>query len=480
MTIAPSKSGLTIQSYPNEAVWLDGTSAVTTWVKQGSVYVHSGWNALFSHNASFSAGQYPSGQSPFVGVQNPMAAWPDGMWIDGVQQRQVASRSAVINGTFFVDYARHELVLGSDPAGHSVRASDVQQAFQVFGSHVTIRGIGIRRYATTLDQLGAVVIQGSDARLRDVVVTDNATGGIAIISPNATLEQVSALGNGATGVGGNKADGITIRNSLIQGNNFQQFNPSPSAAGIKFTKTRGITVAGSVFTGNQAAGLWLDESTVGFAVVNNRFARNWIGAELELSDTGVFANNVVDGGKHALYIYNTGNVQVYNNSFANYGVGGVFMSQDHRRQSNPSDPGHDSRYPAGDPTNPWLTRNITVSNNTFGAANPGMFQVYALDKETRISADAMNLTVKGNQFAPSPTMVGWGGGDNVTVTRFYTPNALSGAKNSSWRNAIATPASVAPTAAGNAVALPLPPSVANKVGVPTGSVQVGPFLSRLP
>ena len=44
-----------------------------------------------------------------------MAAYPDQVWIDGVAQRQVGSRDAVVAGTFFVDTAAHRLYLGTNP-----------------------------------------------------------------------------------------------------------------------------------------------------------------------------------------------------------------------------------------------------------------------------------------------------------------------------------------------------------------------------
>ncbi|MFC6713177.1 right-handed parallel beta-helix repeat-containing protein [Branchiibius cervicis] len=456
VTIPAAKNGVTIQAYPHETVWFDGTSAVTGWAQQGSVYVRSNWTALFSHNASFISGQYPSGQSPFVGSQNPMAAWPDAVWIDDVQQRQVATKAQVVPGTFFVDYTTKQLVLGTNPSGHSVRASDLQQAIISLAPSVKLQGFGVRRYATTLDQLGTVRIQGTGSSLRDLVITENSTQGLSIITSKVLLERISSTNNGMTGIHGNNADGLIVRDCLAQGNNAQQFNPSPSAAGMKIGRTRGVTVENSEFTANQANGLWFDEAVVGFTVVDSRFTGNTVGAELELSDTGIFANNAITGGKQALYIYNTGNVQVYNNSFANYTVGGVFMSQDHRRQANPDDPGHDPRYPAGDPTNPWLTRNITVANNTFGASQ-GLFQVYALDKETKIPADKMNLTINGNQFAPTPTMVGWGGSDNVTVTKYTTPAALATAKNTTWRNTQVNPLPPAPPPQATPPLSPSPP-----------------------
>ena len=49
----PSNRTFTIQAYPGEAVWLDGSSAVTGWVRSGSVWVKSGWTAAFNSTPGF-------------------------------------------------------------------------------------------------------------------------------------------------------------------------------------------------------------------------------------------------------------------------------------------------------------------------------------------------------------------------------------------------------------------------------------------
>jgi hypothetical protein len=480
LTIPVSKSGVIIQAYPREAVWFDGTSVVTGWTHTGSAWVHSGWNAQFDHSGSFTAGQ----TSPwsFVGPQNPMAAWPDGVWLDGRQLTQVGSAGAVQAGTFYVDYSSHTLVVGSDPSGHDVRASDLDRAFLVLAPNVTLQGFGVRRYATSLPRLGTVRLQGGDGTVRDLVVTENATQGISFRGSGNLADHITSIANGMVGIHANVSDRLTIRNSVLDDNNVQQFNTSPSAAGVKITCSRGLTIVNNEFADNNANGLWLDMADVGFVIANNTFRNNHIAAQLELSDTGIFANNAVEGGKYGAYIYDTGNVKVFNNSFTGNPVGSVFMSQDARRQSDPSDyaVAGDKRYPMGDPTDPWLLRNINVANNLFiRSSSGGMFQVYALDKATNIPADNMNLRISGNEFtyrdsSSQPTMVGWGGGDDKTVTRYETPAALSAAKNSSWTNIQDGGATLAKVAKQD-VPTPLPSDVAAAVGQATGTQYIGPF-----
>ncbi len=132
----------------------------------------------------------------------------------------------------------------------------------------------------------------------------------------------------------------------------------------------------------------------------------------------------------------------------------------------------------------WEVKNIQLSNNAFG--NGGLFQFYALDKETYRSADSMNITLNGNLFNkrvnknPSqPTMVAWGQSDNKTLVRYETPTELK-AKNSSWNNA-QTPGSMAIADMGAlktqyaSTALGLPSDVAAAIGQSAGSKKMGVY-----
>ena len=478
-----TKAGVTIEPYPFESVWFDGTTPVTGWTQSGSTWVHSGWTAHFDNTAYFASGQVPPAGWQMVGPQNPMASWPDGVWIDGVEQTQVATAANVTAGTFYVDYTADQLVVGSNPAGHAVRASDLAQAFNIQSANVVLQGFGVERYATSLPLLGTIRATAGTTTLRDLVVTDNASQGISFHGSNNLVDHVTASGNGMVGIAGNDADGLTVQNSLISANNAQLFNAAPSAAGIKITKSRGLTFVNDSFLNNQADGLWFDQADVGFTIANNTFAGNDDQSiALELADSGIVANNVISGGSQALYLFDTGDVQVYNNTFTNTPVATVMLSQDDRRQNNAYWYGleGDPRYPMGDPTDPWLTRNLTIANNVFYRSTAGgWFQVYALDKKTNIPADSMNIVINGNDFSAhdvtaQPVAVGWGGSDNVSLTRYATIASFDAAKNPSWNN-LQDNLSPGAAASTNSVAVPLPSSVSAAIGVPAGTVHVGSF-----
>jgi len=476
LTVGVSKTNLTIQAYPNEAVWLDGSSVVTGWTQRGTTWVHSGWTKRFDHSASFTTGSNAGG---FVNPAYPMAAWPDQVFVGGQQLDQVGSAAQVGPGKFAVDYTAQTITVGTNPNGIEVRSSDLEQAFNVITTGVTLRGFGVHRYGTPLPVLATVRLAGGNDTARDLVISDNATQGLSFRNQGDIADHVTALNNGMTGIHGNYADHLTVTNSVVTGNNAEHFNESPSSAGIKVTRSRVVAITNSDFVNNLSKGVWLDESVVGFTIANNMLSGNLTGITTELSDTGVIANNSVNGGSRGLWIFDTGNVKVFNNYFVNNPIGAIFLNQDQRREADPAAVGHDPRQPIPDPTCTWLTRNLVVANNVIGKSSvSSMFQFYALDKSTRISADSMNLTINGNLFtyraaSTDPTMVGWGGSDNVTVTKYYTPATFEQAKGASWTNMQTSPGVALPT--NMAFTVPVPADVASVIGVPAGIHWVGTF-----
>jgi parallel beta-helix repeat protein len=471
--VGTAKSNITIQSYPKEAAWMDGSSGVSGWTQVGSNWVHKGWTKRFDHSASFTTGSAAGG---FVSPAYPMAAWPDQVFVNGQQLDQVGSASQVAAGKFAVDYSAQTITVGTNPNGAEVRASDLEQALNVIAPGVTVRGIGVRRYGTPLPLLGTVRLGGGKDTARDLVVSDNATQGLSFRNAGDTADHVTAINNGMTGIHGNYAEDLKVTNSVVNGNNAEHFNESPSSAGIKITRSRRVTITGSQVDNNLSKGIWLDESVVNFTIANNTLSGNLTGIETELSDTGVIANNAVDGGNRGLWIFDTGNLKVFNNYFVNNPIGAIFLNQDQRREANPASAGHDPRQPIPDATCLWLTRNVTIANNMIGkSARASQFQFYALDKSTGISASSMNLTLNGNLFqskiiSGDPVMVGWGGSDNVTVYKYNSPAALVSALGKPWSNQMGVTALVAGSSA-----VPLPSDIASAVGVASGTKHVGTF-----
>ncbi len=395
----PGKA-LTLQSYPGEAVWFDGSRTVTGFVRDGAAWRRDGWTVDLDHSPTYKRGA-PDGTAAgwqWVNPAYPAAAYPDQVWIGDTELRQVLSRAAVQPGTFFVDPASKALVVGSDPGKGTVRASDLTTAFTVTTPGVTLRGFGVRRYATSVWMMGTVRVYGNDATLENLVIRDNATQGLSLTAVRGRIRHVSVLHNGLVGMHANYADGLSIDGLRAEGNNAQHFNNSPVSGGVKITRARGLAIRNSAFVDNVGSGLWTDESTYDGVIAGNDVTGNsGNGIVLELSQKFVVANNVVSGnGMAGLRLDGTGGVDIWNNSFARNSRN-VNIIQGKRSQFDLSQPGHDPRQTLPDPSVPWMSSDIAIRNNVFDNST-GNALLAVEDHSHRYSAEQLRITTNNNVY----------------------------------------------------------------------------------
>ena len=157
-----------------------------------------GWTTKLDSSPTYTKGapDYTQADWRFVNPERPMAAHPDQIWVAGAQLREVGTAAQVKEGTFFVDDAAKRLVIGTNPAGKPVEASTLTQALSIRSAGTAIRGIGVRRYATSVPEMGTVIAAAADVSLTDVTIRDNSTTGFYSWSPRTKLTRVSLIGNG--------------------------------------------------------------------------------------------------------------------------------------------------------------------------------------------------------------------------------------------------------------------------------------------
>lgn len=464
---------VTVEAYPGEVVWMDGSIPVNGWTPVGSTWVHSGWPYSFDNSASFDQGSNAGG---YVNSAHPLAAYPDQVFADGVQYDQVAANPGP--NQFSVDYTAHTITVGSNPAGKQIRASNLQQAFVVAAGHVTLRGFGVRRYATSLPLMGTVFFGGSVGYdlVQNLVIRDNATQGLSVGTTNVTVDHVESSANGMTGMHASHANGLVIEHSLITGNNTQHFNSGPSAAGIKVGRMDGVTIDSNYVHDNIGIDpIWTDENVTHFTITNNVAVAT--GAEYgiitELSDTGTIAGNTVSDAWYGYTAFDTGHVRIYNNTFYNNSVWDIGGSQDNRYL-----PGMSTATVNPTAACPWVVDYLDVANNDVSRSS-AMYEFYALDKQTGRTADQMHITLHGNLFlartgSSGPWAIGWGNGDPYTPTNFASPQAFSTAKGLPLLNASITTAHPAVPDMSNLL-VPDPPDIANMLQVAAGTKHLGAY-----
>ena len=437
-------AGVTIQNYPGEEVWLDGSLPVGGFTRNGQGDYQARWTHEFIPAQSFS-GEPGTGYFAFVGEHNKMAAWPDQVFLGGRQLWQVESNPGP--GEFARDYDRDLVILGEDPGGREVRASSKEQAMFLGGADTTVRGIGIRRYASGLKSLGTVYSMGGNLTIENVVVEDSASTALNLSQlgrgDGHVVRDTTITRAGMVGIAGNGLDDGVVERNLIVDANWAGFNSAPNAAGMKIGRTQDVTIRNNVITGTGSSGIWLDESVAGFRVTGNRVTdgSSW-GVMAELSGDGVIAENWLVGNDSGINLYDVSDVDVVNNLVDDVQDIAVIVHQDDRRHADPNAVGHDPRFPAGtDPRITWYVDDVNVHNNVFGSTSPEpWFAVQVRDTSRERAAAQMGVSFQGNAFVPrtgTKPLVGWGDarGDFTHYRTLDAWQAAQGAHSSNNRTA---------------------------------------------
>ncbi len=271
------------------------------------------------------------------------------------------------------------------------------RAFRLVSNNSVLRGFGIRRYAPSVPDMGAVTLERSGIVVEHVAVWDSSTTGISAITSGVTLRNVHVARSGMLGVHGNHSDGLVVDRVLSEDNNTERFNTSPVSGGVKVTRARDITVRDSVFRDNRGPGLWIDESVYDMKITGNEMRDNQgHGASIEISAKAVFADNVVAGnGGHGIKVNNTSDVRIWNNTFVGNGRS-INLVQDSRRHG-PSAAGRDPRYP-NDPTMTWLLGPVEVFNNVIANPQSGNCLLCVEDYSRQRSAEQIGVVADSNVY----------------------------------------------------------------------------------
>lgn len=556
------KQGVTVQNAPGEAVWFDGTQALTGFVSEGGQWwvpwtpfnrsPQYGYSSDVLYNAAIASGDWKplDGSSPdttddkywqFVDYTDPLracAAWPERLWLDGVQLWQTYTRASLAPGRFFVDAQTNRLWLVDDPTGKPVRITAKQKLFNFLGADQTLRGVGIRGYAPSMPMLGALWFHRPRPTVENVVVRD--VSGVAMsltgtptsaaeAASDFTLRQVTVERAGNLGVHADRADRGTITNSKILDCNDRFFNPAPSAGGVKMTKFVDLLVTGCLFDGDaggdesapgrRGAGklFWSDQDCRRPVFLRNLFRNSGEQAVFfEITDTVDFHDNVIqNAGTDSLALMSTARARVWNNTFVGTGAlrfspqtavtpsdarpRAINMVRDMRQpRTTTYDSSYmDSRYFNGYspiepfPADGWTPVGYSVCNNLL---IDGDVQCYWADEDlnkstsSAVSVATLGRTVDYNLFQPrraggTPTYPWTATTGATTQQSWFSLASLAAATGFEAHGTLLAASDPLPvdsdgyvtSAARHTTAAPIPSTVAALIGVPAGTKHLGPF-----
>jgi hypothetical protein len=466
-----SKS-LTIQAYPGEQAWFDGTDVIADgWTKSGTV-----WSRPWS-TPQFCGDKYDiavGGVSPvspkltqdspcsyadsIADPAHPVAGDPQLAFADGAQLTQKGTLSAVTLGshTFFYDWTAKRIYVSENPATSTIELATRPAAMILGGPYnFTVRGIGFRHYASSI--LGDAVLYaglggaGSPGKgtFENLVFRQNAGVTLSISGPkNGTVVRGSVFAdNHYTGFSSNgfasSNPGVT-NGLLLEGNVFNANNAgyadgectrSCGAADVKIAHMTGFTVRGNIFenTVGFAPGFWCDlDCSAGVIVDNSSHDNGGHGIFYEVSNTGIIADNlVVDNGGTGIVVA-AANTKIYNNTIVNRSgpsVQAVWVYDDKRSA------------PAGEPwpfTNPSVdlgpnTTNVEFANNLIVAEQPTGARLMNFATASTVAPNTSSAqyfsALDDNLYyaLPGQNLYAWGSTDGID-----TPSQLRTVSGQSW------------------------------------------------
>lgn len=472
-----TKTDLTIQNYPGEAVWFDGSDVETSWTSEGGRW----WAPLTVKLNHSVAHDGSTNIDRFVDVaKNPMAAWPDMVFRDGAPLWLVASMPAT--GQFSVDYTANRVWVADNPAGREMRVTKREKFLHSNAPRTTIRGIGYRRYGTPVAYAAAAMQFGSaatDALIENVHAHDIATQAMSINGDRSTVQDNTVIRPGMVGLHCNNPDVYTVRRNAIIDHNWKRFKTEPHSGGMKFTRIGAFEIEWNYVKSaplGVAAGIWLDVYC-------------W---------EGHISNNTIYGGRSQIFPELCGRTDVYSNwcfgDSTTYFNMRVMDSQECRTWNNYTDNAggyclatyQDNRQ--SDPSQKYWSLGLTARtfgnefvNNYLGRHD--LYQYYQrrdANSPAAVLFEDMATRYESNYHLSDPgtpaiaiRMVGFSNPtatNHNTVASFETAHAhATGTK----LTALTTPSFEQLSVLTGAV--PLPAVIAEAVGVEVGATRIGPF-----
>ena len=364
------KAGVTVQAYPGETVWFDGSQQVTSWTQVSATDYTTSWSTpdfcsqkYYTRNPTSQANDGPCSYPDSIGAGSSIGD-PQMVFRNGTELTQVASLAEMTSdNTFYYDWANKKVHVRFDPAGDTVEVTKFAQAMALYKpTNFAIKGIGFRRYASNqvhnATAAALLLNLGSNVLLENTAFTQNAGTGVqAWQTTGLTIRRSVLSSNGANGLnydgnwqargaGTTPADNLTIEYSRLDGNNADRYGVNCSwscgAAGAKLTGTAGMTVRYSSFSkngGGRGSGFWCDMNCKDLKAYGNAFIDNdRHGLIYEIGDKAIIASNLfvhngwrspAYGGGYGMYV-GSAHVRMYNNTLVD-NRGGVGIYDDGRQ-----------------------------------------------------------------------------------------------------------------------------------------------------
>ncbi|HDQ44779.1 MAG TPA: right-handed parallel beta-helix repeat-containing protein [bacterium] len=323
--------GIVIQPYLDEEPILNGTLIADTWTQVEENLWVTGWEHLF-----------PAGPESWWHRERNEKFTPlhrfnnDAVFIDGQYLQSAGSTQEVKEGTFFVDYDEEKIYIGADPADRFIEITAFRKALYrtvkpVHGKGPdkkgpVIRGITFTQYPDTMVHIGGAEL-AMDQHGRDIVGTvfENCTFsncfriGVFSIGDSLVMRHCKVVNTNTEGVYIVASSDALLERNIFEKNNIERWTGFfPGAVKIFNQSHRVVVRENLVIDHPHSNGVWWDVGNHDGVFVNNRVERvNESGFFFEISDGAVVAGNVFEDCGQGIFVLNSGNVEIYNNTLIN-------------------------------------------------------------------------------------------------------------------------------------------------------------------
>jgi parallel beta-helix repeat protein len=341
--------GITIQPYKDERPVLKGTFIASEWEKQEEGLWRTSWTHLFpSRPAGWWQRKHHGRKTPLYRFNNDM------VFIDGTFLQAVGWEGEVDDHSYYIDYDKGLVFIGTDPADRLVEIT----AFNVALHRITgechdkttdrkgpvIRGITFTQYAYRAIEIDGTDPQGLSDEAnhgKEVVGTTFEHCTISFCSRVAAYLRGDSLTIRHCKVSDTSTEGIYIMSSsdvLLEKNIFTRNNIEdisgyyPAAVKI-FNQSYRVTCSDNlVIDLPNSNGIWYDVGNVDGVFINNWiegvgnldrkfiYDRYWpsdSGFFFEISKGAICAGNVFINCDQGIYIINSSDVQMVQNTLIN-------------------------------------------------------------------------------------------------------------------------------------------------------------------
>jgi parallel beta-helix repeat protein len=340
--------GITMQPYADEQPIMKGTKVADKWERLENGLWKTSWASLFpSKPADWWVPDRNKGTSLHI-FNNDM------VFIDGKILQSVGTQADVNINSYFIDYNDMTVFIGINPANRLVEITAFDSALvrTIGDCHgrtsdkkgPTIRGIVFTQYAFRAIEFEGTEPEGLSDESRfgkDVVGSTFENCTISFCSRAAaylkgdklTMRNCLVSDTSTEGVYVTSSSDVLLERNIFRRNNIENFT-GYYPAGVKiFNQCYRVTCSDNYITDQpNSNGIWYDVGNVDGRFINNlvegvgdihhRFSKERllpadVGFFFEISKGAICAGNVFVNCDQGVCVFNSSNVQIYNNTFIN-------------------------------------------------------------------------------------------------------------------------------------------------------------------